>query len=186
MPTDPQASQFSREGVLQRLEESLKAIEWAASLVPPEWAHRSPSGTRMSSEENAWSVAMNLGHLVLYAERLPCPVLESLLSGGDGVGDTWFKEPSPYEAPAVELASQPIDGILRRLREARAREVSLAMSFSEVAWAAPATRAWGASGYGPRLHSPARVVSKSLQHSWEHGNSIMRVALFAPLDLDGD
>ncbi|MEO8539973.1 MAG: DinB family protein [bacterium] len=186
MPVDPQASHFDRDAVLARLEQSLQTIEWAVSLVPAEWTHKSPSGTKMSSDENAWSVAMNLAHLVLYTERLPSAVLRSLLDGGDGVGDTWFREPGPYEAPAVELASQPVAEILRRLRAARASEVGLALSFSESAWAAPSTRAWGQAGYGPRLHSPARILSKSQQHTWEHGNSILRVALFAPLELEGD
>lgn len=42
------------------------------------------------------------------------------------------------------------------------------------------TRAWGRIGYGPRLHSPARIVAKSFQHSWEHGQAILRVARSGP------
>ena len=126
---------------------------------------------------------MNLAHLVLYSERLPTPVLESLLAGGDGVSDTWFREPSPYEVPAVELAAEPISQILARLRVAQTREIELARRFSLDQWTTPSTRAWGARGMGPPLHSPARVVAKSLQHNWEHGNAVLQLALFAPRKL---
>lgn len=126
---------------------------------------------------------MNLAHLTLYSERLPQTVMASLLAGGDGVGDTWFKEPSPFEGAAVELAGAPLPEIMQRLREARNREIQLARRFQDDAWIRPTTRAWGGAGYGPGLWSPARVVAKSFQHTWEHGNAILRVALFAPREL---
>ncbi len=125
---------------------------------------------------------MNLAHLTLYSERLPRSVLESLRDGGDGVGGSWWKEPSPFEAAAVELAAAPLAEIMQRLRKAYGKEAELARRFPHDA----ATRAWGAAGYGPRLWSPARIVAKSFQHTWEHGNSILRVALFAPRDLTED
>lgn len=32
----------------------------------------------------------------------------------------------------------------------------------------------------PEGHSAAWVAAKTFQHTWEHGNSIFRIALFAP------
>ncbi len=69
-------------------------------------------------------------------------------------------------------------------RGCRSREIDLAGQFSDEKWAAPQTRAWGGFGYGPRTWSPARVVAKSFQHTFEHGNSILRVALYAPRELE--
>ena len=185
MLTDPQADAFDRATVLHQLDESLRTLEWAVALVPDGWSHQSPSG-KMSAEEGAWSVAMNLAHLALYEERLPTTVLESLLAGGDGVSDTWFQEPSPFVDAAVALASAPLSEIFKRLRRARNREVELASRFPDSAWAAPTTNAWGGNGYGPRVWSPARVLAKSFQHTWEHGNAVLRVALFAPRSLSNE
>ncbi len=182
MPSDPDASLLERDTVLRQLGEAMKTLDWAVSLVPEGWSHRSPYG-RLSREEGAWSVAMNLAHLTLYEERLPATVLESLLRGGDGVSDTWFKEPSPYEQPAMELAAIPVPEILSRLRAAHEKGVELAHRFPEAAWSAPSTAAWGSMGLGPTRWSPARVLSKSLQHTWEHGNAILKVAFFAPREL---
>jgi len=183
---DPQANLFDKASILARHTESLATLEWAVSLIPEDWIHRSPSGTKISAEKGAWSVAMNLAHLTLYTERLPNSVLASLLEGGDGLTGSWFGEPSPYEPDAVALAAMPVGAIMERLKSARARERTLALGFSDDAWTRPQTTAWGGTGYGPRLHSPARVVAKSVQHSWEHGNSILRVALFLPRDLIED
>lgn len=183
---DPQANLFDRASILRRHTESLATLEWAVSLIPEEWTHRSPSDTKMSQEEGAWSVAMNLAHLTLYTERLPISVLASLLEGGDGVSGSWFGEPSPYEPDAVALAATPVGAIMERLKSAHASEQALSLGFSADAWTRPQTAAWGSSGIGPRLHSPARVVAKSVQHSWEHGNSILRVALFLPRVLPED
>jgi hypothetical protein len=182
MPSDPDSSLLARETILRQLGEAMKTLEWAVSLAPEGWSHRSPYG-RLSREEGAWSVAMNLAHLRLYEERLPTTVLESLLSGGDGVSDSWFKEPSPYEQAATELAAMPVRDILTRLRAVHEESVELAHRFPEAAWAAPSTEAWGNMGLGPTRWSPARVLSKSLQHTWEHGNAILKVAFFAPREL---
>ena len=181
MLRDPQADHFERATVLRQLDESMATLEWAVSLVPEGWSHRAPDG-KMSSEEDAWSVSMNLAHLVLYEERLPTAVLESLVAGGNGLTGL-SREPSAFEEAAVALAAVPLVEILERLREARAKEFALAASFSDSAWVLPATKAWGGFGYGPGLWSPARVLAKSFQHTWEHGNAILRVALFAPREL---
>jgi hypothetical protein len=180
--SDPQADAFDIASLLKRLDESLNVLEWAVNLVPNGWSHRSPYG-RISREEGAWSVAMNLAHLALYEERLPTTVLESLVAGGDGVGDTWFREPSPYEDDAVDLAAAPLSEIMERLRRAHSNEWELARRFGTSTWTKPSTGAWASSGIGPPAWSPARVLAKSLQHTWEHGNSILKVALFAPRDL---
>lgn len=182
---DPDAHLLDRDSILMRHAESLAVLEWASAMVPHEWTHRSPFGT-LSAEEGAWSVAMNLAHLTLYTERLPISVLSSLVEGGDGVSTSWFGEPSPYEPDAVALSQEPVSTILHRLRQACERERALALRFSEESWTRPQTGAWGKGGLGPPLHSPARVVAKSVQHTWEHGNSILKVALFAQRELVDD
>jgi hypothetical protein len=182
---DPQADALGLTVLKRQLHESIATLDWALGLVPDGWTHKSPYG-RISREEGAWSVAMNLAHMALYEERLPTSVLRSLQSGGDGVGDTWFKEPSPWDPDAVELAAAPVGTIMSRLKAALAVEFAIADQFTGSGWSAPSTTAWAASGIGPSLWSPARILSKSLQHTWEHGNSILKVALYAPRELTGE
>jgi len=50
MPTDPQESLLDRDAVLRQLEDSTKTLEWAVSLVPDGWSHRSPFGSPRVSQ----------------------------------------------------------------------------------------------------------------------------------------
>ena len=49
----------------------------------------------------------------------------------------------------------------------------------------PKTMLWSGRNAG-RPHPLSWVATKTFQHTWEHGNSILRVALFAPRELAED
>jgi hypothetical protein len=71
--------------------------------------------------------------------------------------------------------------IMARLRPARARQIEIVESFDRERFNEPLTPLWSGSGrYGGPLHPPGWVATKTFQHTWEHGNAVLRVALFAP------
>src|SRR5688572_13449316 len=185
MATDPAADLLDREGTIERLRSSLATVEWAVRLIPEGWSHRSPGGT-LSPEEGAWSAAMNLAHLAVYEETFPGPVIEDLLAGGNGLGNVSSLDESTFEARAMALASEPMVTILGRLQQARGRQIELAGEFDPAEFVRPVTSAWGSSGMGPRRWSAARVLAKTVQHTFEHGSSILTVAVFAPQQLVED
>ncbi|MGH2588965.1 MAG: hypothetical protein ACRDJE_28920, partial [Dehalococcoidia bacterium] len=74
---------YQVEQVVAQLQGSLDGLTLAVSLVPEVWHHRSPRGLS-GFEDDAWSVATNLAHLVLYEETLAAPVVEALAVGSDG------------------------------------------------------------------------------------------------------
>lgn len=125
---------------------------------------------------------MNLAHLVVYDESIAVPVLESLAEGDDGTTKIRTDNENWFYNDAVTLCGESLDGLIERLQTARARQLKLASSFSANDW----NRRWsptfssGLHGSGP--HSPAWVASKTFQHTWEHGNAVLRAALFAPVD----
>jgi DinB family protein len=182
---DPAAPVLERQRLVERLHASLETLEWALRMIPPAWTHRSPGGV-MVPEQGAWSAAMNLAHLAMYEEQFPTVVLEDLLAGGNGLARGADFNEDRFASQAMALASEQMPTILGRLQRARSRQIDLAEQFSDAAFAAPATPAWGSSGMGPRRWSPARVLAKTLQHSWEHGNAILQVAVFAPVELVED
>ncbi|MEX0781383.1 MAG: hypothetical protein WD557_01955 [Dehalococcoidia bacterium] len=183
MPTDPAAGLLDREGTIERLRSSLATVEWAVKLIPEGWTHRS-GGPRSTHE--AWSAAMNLAHLATYEETFPLTELEDLLSEGNGLGRLSSMSEEITQSRALALASEPISVILGHLQEARARQVGLAEEFPGASFTTPQTRAWGSSGLGPEWWSPALVLNKTFQHTWEHGNAILSIALFAPRELVED
>ena len=66
----------------RQLAESLATMQWATSLVPVRWIHHVPE----AAPADAWTVAMNVAHLVTYERCIGLPLLENLAQGGDGAG----------------------------------------------------------------------------------------------------
>ncbi len=114
----------------------------------------------------------------MYDERLAVPVVASLASGGDGLGvvpsygEDWLTE------GARQLSAAPLEQIMAQLRAARRRQIELATTFTAEHFNRPLTPAWHDRG-GTTRKSPGWVLNKTVQHTWEHGNAILRIALFA-------
>lgn len=167
--------EFSVEDTARLLERSLAALEWVAERVPEELQRYAPPAL---SGEEMWGVAMNLAHLAAYEERLAAPVLEALAAGEDGTeavpsgSEDWLK------SDAERLSEQPLTAILERLRLARARQVEAVRSFDDERFNRPASPLWRRPGSD--LDSAGWVAAKTVQHTWEHGNTIFQILLFVP------
>ena len=168
--------EFDQTKTARRLRDSIDTVIGAARMVPAACIHALMPGL----PKDAWTVAMNLAHLVVYDEGISVPVLESLASGADGTtlirtdNEGWFYN------DAVALSSQPLDALISRLEEARARQVDIVQSFSAVDWNRRWSPAFSSGLHGNGPHSPAWIATKSFQHTWEHGSAVLRAALFAP------
>jgi hypothetical protein len=167
---------FDRAESIRQLEESLRLLERAVAATPERW-HR-PDEPELPQE--FWGVAMNLAHLAIYEERIAAPVLEALADGGDGAdairpGAT----PDWEEREAAELSPEPVERILARLRAARERQIAAVGRMPDERFATATTPHWG-QARDARPKSAAWVAAKTVQHTWEHGNSVMQIALFHP------
>jgi hypothetical protein len=125
---------------------------------------------------------MNLAHLVVYDEGIALPILLSLAAGEDGTtlvrttNENWFFN------DAVALAVEPVEVLLGRLEVSRMRQAELVEGFSAADFNRRWSPAFGSGLHGNAPHSPAWVANKTFQHTWEHGNAVLRMMLFAPHD----
>jgi hypothetical protein len=167
---------FGRADTAARLRDSLRVIEWAAGLVPPEWTHANPA----YYAPGAWTIAMNVAHLAVYEEQIANPLLAALADGADGVAavksamENWILDAS------MVLAQEPFAAIVERMRAARETHVATVEQFAESRWNDRVTPLFATGVHGSPPHSAAWVANKTFQHTWEHGNAILRMALFAP------
>ena len=168
---------FRVDETIRQLQGSLEAVAWAASLLPDHLLSRPPQPPAMFGGD-AWSAAMNLAHLAIYEERIAVPVLASLAAGGDGTDGLISFGEDRFYAESVALSSDVPERIMARLRAARQQQVELAATFASDRFNAPLTPGWRGVA-GTPLKSPGWVLGKTVQHTWEHGNSLMRIALFA-------
>lgn len=168
---------FSIEGTAGRLRESLETIEWAVGQLPEPWHHAVPD----FYAEGEWHAAMNLAHLTVYEEQLANPVLEALARGEDGVGSVRSGMESWFYGDSVAASGEPLAALMDRFRTAREREIGIVESFAKERFNEPVCPLWGGTGrHGAALQPAGWVATKTFQHSWEHGNALLRLALFVP------
>lgn len=168
---------YSQAEVVRRFRESLEAIEWAVSEIPEAYHHVLPDF--YAPEE--WTAGMNLAHVVVYEEQLANPVMDALASGEDGVSAVRSGRESWFYADSVAASSEPLSVLLERYRAAREKGIAAIDSFTEERFNDAVCPLWQASGrHGGALQPPGWVAMKTFQHSWEHGNALLRLALFAP------
>jgi hypothetical protein len=173
--TTQSAIEFGVEETARRLRDSLATLEWAVANVPARWTHALPDYV----DPAEWTVARILAHVAVYEESAAAPVLEEMAAGRDGSAVKFSGEGSLAEAEA--LAREPLDVIMARLRAARQRQIAAVTSFNHERINAPLTPLWSGSGrHGGPLQPAGWVATKTFQHTWEHGNTVLRVALFAP------
>jgi hypothetical protein len=62
---------------------------------------------------------------------------------------------------------------MARLGAARQRQVEIALTFSDERFNIPSTPGWRQRA-GTEFKSPGWVLNKTFQHTWEHGNAVLR------------
>ncbi len=167
---------FDRGETARLLRDALNTVESAARRIPAQWTHANPA----FYPTDGWTVAMNLAHLTVYEEAMANPVLAAMAKGGDGVGATKSDVETWFLNDTLALSPEPLDALLKRLSAARGGALAIVESFDDARWNAPITPLWNSGRHGDGLHSPAWVAMKTFQHTWEHGNAVLRMALFAP------
>jgi DinB superfamily len=168
-----------RSGTIDRLTRSLTDVLYAASITPDTYHYRSPAAASGLEWLGTWSVAENLAHLAVYEEHVAAPILEAIVADRDATAEVTSVIESDYDTHWRALSKSTLDEIAQRLSAARSRQVDAVSAMSDDLFQARTTTLWtdvlAADG-----HSAAWVAAKTFQHTWEHGNSILCIALFAP------
>ncbi len=149
-------------GLLERLESTLKDLQWAVAQIPPEREGRCPPPAL-----GDWSVRRILYHLWFYEHHIALPQMRYALGlqGPLHPGDVPDEDRSwPREVPAATW--------LDRLTEVRREALALVHSIPAEAWSRPISgTVWG-------TRTLAWIVTKTLQHTYEHMTTILQIALF--------
>ena len=165
------ATTYRIDDVIRRLRDSLADLEFGLEQSPARWHHALPPEVA----PDAWTVAMNLAHLTIYEENVALRLLRSFAPGFDPAGERRGGDEAWFYNEALALSAEPIEQALWRLRSARQEQIELVESLGETRLNSGVTPLWP----DPQ-HTAGWVATKTFQHTWEHGNAILRVALFSP------
>ncbi len=165
-------SVFRVADAVEQLAASLHALVWASRLIPDDEAHASP-------EPQIWSAATHLAHLLLYEERVSVPVIEALLRGEDGTaavhdgGEGWLARESEV------LGTSSLAVLAARWHRTREQLIAAVRRFGDVEFNEPRCAVTTPLFRDISLHPAGLVAMKAYQHTWEHGNVILRTARVA-------
>jgi hypothetical protein len=141
----------------EQLASSAELLIWAIGQVPAtRWRQQPPFG--------GWSPARHLFHLLYYEETLGLPSLRQ-----------WQGASMPMPPLAgEELAwrhDHEVTTLIETFRAVRQEEVLLVAELAEADWDLPRPTVWGE-------RSLRWVLTKSYQHTLDHANSLLQMALF--------
>lgn len=148
--------------LLDRLESTLNDLRWAVAQVPPE-----REGRRPPPALGDWSVRRQLYHLWFYEHHIALPQIRYALG---------LRGPlAPGEVPDEDLSwprEVPAATWLARLEEVRQETLALIRPIPSEVWSRPVPgTVWG-------TRTLAWIVTKTIQHTYEHMTTILQIALF--------
>ena len=172
---------ISKLKLVEILSTSLKSIDYSVSLIPEQrFLISPPHGNHPHADKGFktyfgdWSAARLLFHMISYERNYAVPAMEH-----------WLGEPHPQfdlAHPDEEMEEilwkkaspddlRPID-LIQQLRSIRAEQTLITEAIPENdIWDERLSTSLGKISF-------VTIVMKTIQHSFEHGNSLLKIALY--------
>jgi len=147
-----------------QLKSSADGFEWALSQIPPHLIDQLPPDPKYLG---TWSPARHLWHMTEY-ER--CLAMASMLDWLDGAQQSDKNWPDDDEAWA-KVQERGCDALTLNFRRIRYQQIELLDQLTTVDWNAPRETLWGTKPL-------SMVVTKTFQHTYEHGDTLLRMGLW--------
>lgn len=146
-----------------QLKASMDGFVWAVEQVPAERRNSTPPKKGLGE----WNVAQHIFHMFHYERTLALPHMHHWLGGPLPS----FDERSEDDAWEKEGRSTSIERLLQEFQQVRATQIELLPRFDETLWNEVRDSVWGE-------RSIRWIVSKTFQHTADHTNTILCMALF--------
>ncbi len=153
-----------------KLRESAENFAWAVAQVPVE-RHCTPPPEPLGE----WSAMRQVFHMTHYERTIALPTMRQWLGEPRPSRDAWLQE------EAIWNGSQGHDGghLLADFRAVREEQVALLPVFDRAAWDEPRLAIWG-----PLTTTLHWTIAKTYQHTFEHTNTILQIALFSDMIVE--
>lgn len=147
-----------------QLKASGDGFAWAFEQLPKEWHYQLPPDARYLG---TWPPIRHVWHVAGYERDLVIPSMKQWLGGTMPAGDSWKDDDATFE---VDCA-QEMDHIVDQFRQVRQQQIDLLDQLADVDWDTPRLNLWG--------NRPlSMIVTKTFQHTFEHGDTLMRMGLW--------
>ena len=167
----------SKDLLARQLGETAKIIEWAMKSVPDErLLEEPPHSTHPNASEDvkryfgSWSAYHILFHLLHYEESAALPNLTLWLEESEQMKRRSGGEKAAYQDALMNELS--LQTLLDRFHLVRKKQIDILNKITEAQWTEKRSNTnWGNV-------TIEFIITKSIQHTLEHGNKILRNVLF--------
>lgn len=149
---------------LTHLQTSAEGFEWAFWQVPERLRRERPIETEYMG---LWSATRHVWHVTEYERCIAMPSMRLWLGGAALAEDAWLDDDAAWDKYKLTADKDLID----QFWTVRRQEIALVNALQEVDWDAPRETGWGSKPL-------SWVVSKTYQHTFEHGDTLMRMGLW--------
>lgn len=148
----------------QQLQTSADGFAWAASQIPNRLLDQTPVEPEYLG---MWQPLRHVWHVSEYERCLALPAMQQWLGAPQPPEDAWQDGDADWAAvPEKNLAA-----LLNDFWQVRRQQIALIDQLAGADWETPRETGWG-------LRSLAWVVTKTLQHTYEHGDTLLRMGLW--------
>lgn len=148
-----------------QLKSSGEGFAWAFQQIEPELHFELPP---VPNYMGTWSPARLVWHVTEYERCLVLPSMRQWLGGEMPSGDNIWPDDDATWASAQNRSA---DALVAAFHAVRQEQIKLLDPLENVDWTAPRQTLWG-------LKPLSMVVTKTYQHTFEHGDTLLRMSLW--------
>lgn len=152
------------EWLLGQLRTSAEGFEYAFWLVPAHLRRETPIDERVMGR---WPAARHVWHVTEY-ERIVAMSNMRVWTGEEQIDEgPWLDDDNAW----LLNSNIPDKALIERFWDIRRQQLGRMTMLRDVDWDACRDTGWGQK-------SLAWVLTKTIQHTWEHGDTLMRMGLW--------
>jgi hypothetical protein len=153
-----------------QLTASADGFIWAYAQIPAAHAEQLPPDPTYLG---TWVPARHVWHVTEYERCLAIPAMQVWVQGAPSLQLDW---PDDDEAWA-NVKDRSLETLTAQFHRIRQQQIEMLDRLAHADWTAPQPTGWG-----PR--SLAWVVTKTFQHTYEHGDTLLRMGLWWDIILE--
>lgn len=147
-----------------QLKASADGFAWAFSQIPPSFLEQLPPDPEYLG---TWSPARHVWHVTEYERCLAIPSMHEWIKGSISTESDWPDDDDTW----AKVQERGAEELLSNFLSVRQQQIDLLDQFATVAWSEPRETLWGRKPL-------SMVVTKTFQHTYEHGDTLLRMGLW--------
>lgn len=147
-----------------QLKASADGFEWGLSQIPVRFLDQLPPDPGYLG---TWTPARHVWHVTEYEKCLAIPSMYQWVDASKAIEEEWPDDDETW----AKVQNRSAEELIANFRRVRQQQIDLLDQLTSVDWSAPRETLWG-------MKPLSMVVTKTFQHTYEHGDTLLRMSLW--------